>query len=175
MPPVSKVFQMWRHLQIHRSCLPGRHPQSGHRMRGPEGPPDFPLSGAPSLPGATSRSTTVDAASLSPNLVFIDRLCLNFAAGLQCKKSGVAALAQDSLETDAAILRCGRACSARRHLYLSHSAELAEPCVGGRVIVPFREKRLSGIVTELHDREPSFTAKPVIQVLDTAARASPLS
>ena len=32
-----------------------------------------------------------------------------------------------------------------------------EPCVGGRVIVPFREKRLCGIVTELHDREPDFT------------------
>jgi primosomal protein N' (replication factor Y) len=36
------------------------------------------------------------------------------------------------------------------------------------VIVPFREKRLSGIVTELHDREPSFEAKPVQQVLDSA-------
>jgi len=44
---------------------------------------------------------------------------------------------------------------------------LPEPCVGGRVIVPFREKRLCGIVTELHDREPSFKAKPVQQVLDT--------
>jgi primosomal protein N' (replication factor Y) len=43
-----------------------------------------------------------------------------------------------------------------------------EPCVGGRVIVPFREKRLCGIVTELHDREPSFKAKPVQQVLDSA-------
>ena len=45
--------------------------------------------------------------------------------------------------------------------------DLPEPCVGGRVIVPFREKRLCGIVTELHDREPSFKAKPVQQVLDT--------
>ncbi len=44
--------------------------------------------------------------------------------------------------------------------------DLPEPCVGGRVIVPFREKRLSGIVTEVHDREPSFKAKPVQQVLD---------
>jgi primosomal protein N' (replication factor Y) len=47
--------------------------------------------------------------------------------------------------------------------------EMPEPCVGGRVIVPFREKRLCGIVTELHDREPSFEAKPVLQVLDTVA------
>src|SRR6516162_2890715 len=42
-----------------------------------------------------------------------------------------------------------------------------EPCIGGRVIVPFREKRLCGIVTDLHHREPSFKAKPVQQVLDT--------
>src|SRR5208337_1704011 len=45
--------------------------------------------------------------------------------------------------------------------------DLPEPCVGGRVIVPFREKRLCGIVTELHEREPGFKAKPVQQVLDT--------
>ena len=41
------------------------------------------------------------------------------------------------------------------------------PVVGGRVIVPFREKRLSGIVTELHDREPDFTVRRVSQILDT--------
>jgi len=51
--------------------------------------------------------------------------------------------------------------------------ELPEPCVGGRVIVPFREKRLCGIVTELHDREPSFNAKPVQQVLDTTPALTP--
>src|SRR5208337_184280 len=51
--------------------------------------------------------------------------------------------------------------------------ELPEPCVGGRVIVPFREKRLCGIVTELHDREPRFEAKPVQQVLDTVAALTP--
>jgi primosomal protein N' (replication factor Y) (superfamily II helicase) len=49
----------------------------------------------------------------------------------------------------------------------------ADPCVGGRVIVPFREKRLSGIVTELHDRKPSFAAKPILQVLDTAPALTP--
>ena len=42
-----------------------------------------------------------------------------------------------------------------------------EPVVGGRVIVPFREKRLCGIVTELHEREPQFTARRISQVLDT--------
>lgn len=45
---------------------------------------------------------------------------------------------------------------------------LPEPCAGGRVIVPFREKRLCGIVTEVHDRQPSFEAKPILQVLDSA-------
>jgi len=41
------------------------------------------------------------------------------------------------------------------------------------VIVPFREKRLCGIVTELHDREPKFKAKPVLQVLDTVSALTP--
>ena len=45
--------------------------------------------------------------------------------------------------------------------------DLPEPCAGGRVIVPFREKRMCGIVIELHDREPHFKAKPVQQVLDS--------
>src|SRR5579871_1300879 len=47
------------------------------------------------------------------------------------------------------------------------------PVVGGRVIVPFREKRLCGIVTELHDREPSFTAKRLSQILDTTPALTP--
>jgi primosomal protein N' (replication factor Y) (superfamily II helicase) len=42
----------------------------------------------------------------------------------------------------------------------------AAPVVGGRVLVPFREQRLSGIVVELHDRRPSVTAKNIITVLD---------
>ena len=46
-----------------------------------------------------------------------------------------------------------------------------EPVVGGRVLVPFRQQRLSGIVVELHDRLPQATAasvkiKNVIEVLD---------
>ncbi|HEV7676835.1 MAG TPA: primosomal protein N', partial [Candidatus Angelobacter sp.] len=42
-----------------------------------------------------------------------------------------------------------------------------QPVVGGRVLVPFRNQRISGVVTALHDREPSMKAKTVIQVLDT--------
>src|SRR5262249_43057983 len=40
------------------------------------------------------------------------------------------------------------------------------PQAGGRVLVPFRERRLVGIVTELHDREPKFAAKSVIESID---------
>jgi primosomal protein N' (replication factor Y) len=40
------------------------------------------------------------------------------------------------------------------------------PVVGGRVLVPFRQQRLSGIVTELHDRKPKVQTKNVISVLD---------
>jgi primosomal protein N' (replication factor Y) len=43
-----------------------------------------------------------------------------------------------------------------------------EPVVGGRVLVPFRQQRLSGIVTELHDLKPSVQTKNVISVLDLA-------
>ena len=48
-----------------------------------------------------------------------------------------------------------------------------EPCIGGRVIVPFREKRLSGIVTELHDREPKFETRRLSQVLDSTPALTP--
>jgi len=36
-PPVSKVFHSCPQVQDHRSALRGDQPQSGHRMRGPEG------------------------------------------------------------------------------------------------------------------------------------------
>jgi len=48
-----------------------------------------------------------------------------------------------------------------------------EPVIGGRVIVPFREKRLSGVVTELHDREPKFTVRRLSQILDTTPALPP--
>ncbi len=48
-----------------------------------------------------------------------------------------------------------------------------EPVVGGRVLVPFRQQRLSGIVVELHNRDPktnsaSVKIKNVIEALDLA-------
>src|SRR5215831_16326038 len=41
-----------------------------------------------------------------------------------------------------------------------------QPVVGGRVLVPFRNKRTPGIVVELHDRPPSVAAKNILRVLD---------
>jgi primosomal protein N' (replication factor Y) len=43
-----------------------------------------------------------------------------------------------------------------------------DPVVGGRVLVPFRQQRLSGIVVELHDRPAQVNTKKVIEALDLA-------
>src|SRR5882724_2500968 len=48
-----------------------------------------------------------------------------------------------------------------------------QPVVGGRVLVPFRQLRMSGVVTDLHDRKPRSGSKQVatknlISVLDLA-------
>jgi len=42
----------------------------------------------------------------------------------------------------------------------------AAPVVGGRVLVPFRQQRMTGIVVELHDRKPNVTTKSILTVLD---------
>jgi len=44
----------------------------------------------------------------------------------------------------------------------------AMPVAGGRVLVPFRQRRMTGIVVELHDRKPSVTTKNILRVLDAA-------
>jgi primosomal protein N' (replication factor Y) len=41
-----------------------------------------------------------------------------------------------------------------------------EPVLGGRVLVPFRQQRMSGIVVELHDRPPQVKTKKVLEALD---------
>ncbi|HKS75295.1 MAG TPA: primosomal protein N' [Terriglobales bacterium] len=41
-----------------------------------------------------------------------------------------------------------------------------EPVIGGRVLVPFRQQRMSGIVVALHDREPAIQTKKIISLLD---------
>lgn len=42
------------------------------------------------------------------------------------------------------------------------------PVIGGRVWVPFRTRRMMGVVTALHDKPPSMKAKRVLQVVDGA-------
>jgi primosomal protein N' (replication factor Y) (superfamily II helicase) len=43
----------------------------------------------------------------------------------------------------------------------------ALPIVGGRVLVPFRQQRMTGIVVELHDRKPSIATKRILGVMDS--------
>src|ERR1022692_2841412 len=43
-----------------------------------------------------------------------------------------------------------------------------QPVVGGRVLVPFRQQRMSGVVTALHDRAPKIKAKNIFSVLDVS-------
>jgi primosomal protein N' (replication factor Y) len=42
----------------------------------------------------------------------------------------------------------------------------ARPVIGGRVLVPFRQQRMTGIVVEVHDRKPSVITKNILSVLD---------
>ncbi len=44
----------------------------------------------------------------------------------------------------------------------------ATPVVGGRVLVPFRQQRMTGVVLELHDREPSVKTKSILSVLNVS-------
>jgi len=50
----------------------------------------------------------------------------------------------------------------------SGDPEAAVPVVGGRVLVPFRQQRMTGIVVELHDRKPSVRTKNVLSLLDAS-------
>ena len=42
----------------------------------------------------------------------------------------------------------------------------AVPVVGGRVLVPFRQKRMMGVVVEIHDRKPKVAAKSILDIID---------
>lgn len=48
-----------------------------------------------------------------------------------------------------------------------------EPVLGCRVLVPFRNEKMSGIVTRLHDMPPPVEAKPLLSVLDSEPVISP--
>ncbi len=45
--------------------------------------------------------------------------------------------------------------------------------LGGRVIVPFRNEKLIGVVTRLHDEPPPVEAKTIERILDEEAIVSP--
>src|SRR3984885_10577060 len=47
------------------------------------------------------------------------------------------------------------------------------PPLGGRVIVPFRNEKLIGVVTRLHDEPPPVEAKTIERILDDEAIISP--
>ena len=42
------------------------------------------------------------------------------------------------------------------------------PVIGGRVLVPFRQQRMMGIVVEVHDRKPKIATKNVLGIVDSA-------
>ena len=51
---------------------------------------------------------------------------------------------------------------------LSGDSAATGPVVGGRVLVPFRQQRMTGVVVELHDRKPSVRTKNVLSLLDAS-------
>ncbi|ACO34403.1 MULTISPECIES: primosomal protein N' [Acidobacterium] len=55
----------------------------------------------------------------------------------------------------------------------TYSTGLFAPEVGARVLVPFRNEKLSGIVLRLHDDPPPVEAKPLLAVMDEQSILSP--
>ena len=45
----------------------------------------------------------------------------------------------------------------------------AVPVIGGRVLVPFRQQRMMGVVTDIHDRKPKVATKNVLSVVDSTS------
>jgi primosomal protein N' (replication factor Y) len=48
-----------------------------------------------------------------------------------------------------------------------------EPAIGARVLVPFRNEKLAGVVVRIHDEPPPVEAKPMLAILDEEAVLSP--
>jgi primosomal protein N' (replication factor Y) len=48
----------------------------------------------------------------------------------------------------------------------TYAAGDAAPVVGARVLVPFRNEKLAGVVVRIHDEPPPVAAKPLLAVLD---------
>jgi len=48
-----------------------------------------------------------------------------------------------------------------------HVPDGSAPVIGGRVLVPFRQQRMMGIVVEIHDRKPKIATKNVLGIVDS--------
>lgn len=55
----------------------------------------------------------------------------------------------------------------------TYAIEQAIPAVGARVLVPFRNEKLAGIVLRIHDDPPAVEIKPVLNILDEESILSP--
>lgn len=55
----------------------------------------------------------------------------------------------------------------------TYSIEDATPAVGARVLVPFRNEKLAGVVLRVHDDPPQVETKPVLNILDEESILSP--
>jgi primosomal protein N' (replication factor Y) len=53
-------------------------------------------------------------------------------------------------------------------VFTYHVPAESMPVVGGRVLVPFRQQRMTGVVVEVHDRKPSVPTKIIQSALDVA-------
>jgi primosomal protein N' (replication factor Y) (superfamily II helicase) len=51
-------------------------------------------------------------------------------------------------------------------VFTYHVPDGAVPIIGSRVLVPFRQRRMTGIVVELHNRKPAVATKSIHTVLD---------
>jgi primosomal protein N' (replication factor Y) len=56
-----------------------------------------------------------------------------------------------------------------------HVPDGVAPFIGGRVLVPFRQQRLMGIVVDLHDRKPQVATKNILNVVDSVAALDEIS
>jgi len=55
----------------------------------------------------------------------------------------------------------------------TYAIDQATPAIGARVLVPFRNEKLAGVVLRLHDEPPPVEAKPVLNILDDESILSP--
>jgi primosomal protein N' (replication factor Y) len=57
--------------------------------------------------------------------------------------------------------------------FFTYAVGGAAPAIGARVLVPFRNEKLAGVVVRLHDEPPPVEAKPLIGILDAEPVLSP--